>query len=59
MLMTLHNDIWGNTGVTIIEKRDRRFVIVGELNMLALYSKLNKEQGKALRKALAVFYEIL
>lgn len=59
MLMTLHNDIWGNTGVTIIEKRDRRFLIVGELNMLALYSKLNKEQGKALRKALAVFYEIL
>lgn len=59
MLMTLHNDIWGNTGVTIIEKRDRRFLIVGEFNMLALYSKLNKEQGKALRKALAVFYEIL
>lgn len=59
MLMTLHNDIWGNTGVTIIEKRDRRFVIVGELNMLALYSKLNKEQSKALQKALTTFYEIL
>ena len=59
MLMTLHNDIWSNTGVTIIEKIDRRFLIVGELNMLALYSKLNKEQEKALRKALAVFYEIL
>lgn len=27
--------------------------------MLALYSKLSKEQEKALRKALAVFYEIL
>lgn len=27
--------------------------------MLALYSKLNKEQEKALRKVLAVFYEIL
>lgn len=59
MLMTLHNDIWGNTGVTIIEKRDRRFVIVGELNMLALYSKLNKEQSKTLQKALTTFYEIL
>ncbi len=59
MLMTLHNDIWGNTGVSIIEEIDRRFLIVGELNMLALYSRLSKEQGKALRKALAVFYEIL
>lgn len=59
MLMTLHNDIWSNTGVTIIEEIDRRFLIAGELNMLALYSKLNKEQEKALRKALAVFYEIL
>lgn len=27
--------------------------------MLALYSRLNKEQEKALRKVLAVFYEIL
>lgn len=26
---------------------------------MALYSKLSKEQGKALRKVLAVFYEIL
>lgn len=59
MLMTLHNDIWGNTGVSIIEEIDRRFLIVGELNMLALYSRLSKKQGKALRKALAVFYEIL
>lgn len=59
MLMALHNDIWGNTGVTIIEEIDRRFLIVGELNILTLYSRLSKEQGKALREALAVFYEIL
>ena len=57
--MTLHNDIWGDTGVTIIEKIDRRFLIVGELNMLALYSRLDKEQSKALQKALTTFYEIL
>ena len=59
MLMTLHNDIWGGTGVTIIEKIDRRFLIVGELNMLALYSKLDRKQSKALQEALTTFYEIL
>lgn len=59
MLMTLQNDILGDTGVTIIEEIDRRFLIVGELNILTLYSRLSKEQGKALREALAVFYEIL
>lgn len=57
--MTLHNDIWGDTGVTIIEKIDRRFLIVGELNMLALYSKLDRKQSKALQDALTTFYEIL
>lgn len=59
MLMTLHNDIWGDTGVTIIEKIDRQFLIVGELNMLALYSKLDRKQSKALQEALTTFYEIL
>lgn len=59
MLMPLQNDILGDTGVTIIEEIDRRFLIVGELNILTLYSRLSKEQGKALREALAVFYEIL
>lgn len=59
MRMTLHNDIWGDTGVTIIEEIDRRFLIVGELNMLALYSRLNKEQSHTLQQALATFYEIL
>lgn len=59
MLMTLHNDIWGDTGVTIIEKIDRRFLIVGELNMLALYSKLDRKQSKALQEVLTTFYEIL
>lgn len=59
MLMALHNDIWGNTGVTIIEEIDRRFLIVGELNMLALYSRLSKKQGKALQDALTTFNEIL
>lgn len=57
--MILRNDIWGDTSVTLIEEIDNQFLIVGELNMLALYSRLSKEQGKALRKALAVFYEIL
>ena len=57
--MILRNDIWGDTSVTLIEEIDNRFLIVRELNMLALYSKLNKEQEKALRKVLAVFYEIL
>ena len=57
--MTLHNDIWGDTGVTIIEEIDRRFLIVEELDMLALYSRLNKEQSKTLQKALTTFYEIL
>ena len=59
MLMTLHNDICGNTGVTLIEEIDNQFLIVRELNILTLYSRLSKEQDKALREALAVFYEIL
>ena len=59
MLMTLQNDILGDTGVTIIEEIDQRFLIVGELNILTLYSRLSKKQSKALREALAVFYEIL
>lgn len=57
--MILRNDIWGDTSVTLIKEIDNQFLIVRELNMLALYSKLNKEQEKALRKVLAVFYEIL
>lgn len=57
--MILHNDIWGDTGVTIIEEIDRRFLIVGELNMLALYSKLDRKQSKTLQEALTTFYEIL
>lgn len=44
MLMTLHNDIWGDTSVTLIEEIDSQFLIVRELNMLALYSRLDKEQ---------------
>ena len=59
MLMTLHNDIWGDTSVTLIEEIDSQFLIVRELNMLALYSRLDKEQSKALQKALTTFYEIL
>lgn len=46
--MVLHNDIWGNTSVTVIEEIDSRFLIAEELNMLALYSRLNKEQSKTL-----------
>lgn len=57
--MVLHNDIWGDTSVTPIEKIDSQFLIVRELNMLALYSRLNKEQSHALQQALATFYEIL
>ena len=57
--MILHNDIWGDTSVTLIEEIDNQFLIVRELNMLALYSRLNKEQGHALQQALATFYEIL
>ena len=57
--MVLHNDIWGNTSVTVIEEINNQFLIVRELNMLALYSRLNKEQGHALQQALATFYEIL
>lgn len=57
--MVLHNDIWGNTSVTVIEEIDSRFLIAEELNMLALYSRLDKEQSKALQKALTTFYEIL
>lgn len=57
--MVLHNDIWGNTSVTVIEEIDSRFLIAEELNMLALYSRLNKEQSKTLQEALATFYDIL
>lgn len=57
--MVLHNDIWGNTSVTVIEEINNQFLIVRELNMLALYSRLDKEQSKALQKALTTFYEIL
>lgn len=57
--MVLHNDIWGNTNVTVIEEINNQFLIVRELNMLALYSRLNKEQSHALQQALATFYEIL
>ena len=57
--MILHNDIWGDTSVTLIEEIDNQFFIVRELNMLALYSRLNKEQSHALQQALATFYEIL
>lgn len=57
--MILHNDIWGDTSVILIEEIDNQFLIVRELNMLALYSRLNKEQSHALQQALATFYEIL
>lgn len=57
--MILHNNIWGDTSVTLIEEIDNQFLIVRELNMLALYSRLNKEQSHALQQALATFYEIL
>lgn len=57
--MILHNDIWGDTSVTLIEEIDNQFLIVSELNMLAMYSRLNKEQSHALQEALATFYEIL
>ena len=57
--MVLYNDIWGNTSVTVIEEINNQFLIVRELNMLALYSRLNKEQSHALQQALATFYEIL
>lgn len=57
--MVLRNDIWGNTSVTVIEEINNQFLIVRELNMLALYSRLNKEQSHALQQALATFYEIL
>lgn len=57
--MVLHNDIWCDTSVAPIEEIDSQFLIVRELNMLALYSRLDKEQSKALQKALTTFYEIL
>lgn len=57
--MVLHNDIWGDTSVTVVEEIDSRFLIAKELNMLALYSRLNKEQRKTLQEALATFYDIL
>ena len=57
--MVLHNDIWGNTSVTVIEEINNQFLIVRELNMLALYSRLNKEQSHALQQEFETFYEIL
>lgn len=57
--MVLHNDILGDTSVTVIEEIDSRFLIAEELIMLALYSRLNKEQRKTLQEALATFYDIL
>ena len=51
--MVLHNDIWGDTSVTVIEEIDSWFLIAEKLNMLALYSRLNKEQRKTLQEALA------
>lgn len=57
--MILHNDIWGDTSVIIIEEIDNQFLIVEELNMLTLYSRSNKEQNHALQQALTMFYEIL
>ena len=46
--MTIHGTaqryLGGNTSVTVIEEIDSRFLIAEELNMLALYSRLNKEQ---------------
>lgn len=57
--MVLHNDIWGDTSITVVKEIDSRFLIAEELNMLALYSRLNKEQRKTLQEALATFYDIL
>lgn len=57
--MVLHNDIWGDTSVIIIEEMDNQFLVVKELNMLALYSKLDRKQSKTLQEALATFYDIL
>lgn len=57
--MVLHNDIWGDTSVIIIEEMDNQFLVVKELNMLALYSKLDRKQSKTLQEALITFYEIL
>mgnify|MGYP004611866907 FL=1 len=56
--MVLHNDIWGDTNITIVEEIDNQFLIVRELNMLALYSRLGKKQSKILQEALISFYEI-
>lgn len=56
--MILHNDIWGDTSVIIIEEVDNQFLVVEELNMLALYSKLDRKQSKALQEALETFYDI-
>lgn len=57
--MVLHNDIWGDTSVIIIEEMDNQFLVVKELNMLALYSKLDRKQSKTLQEALITFYKIL
>lgn len=54
--MILRNDIWGDTSVTLIEEIDNQFLIVRELNMLALYSRLNKEQSHALQQANNILY---
>ena len=56
--MVLHNDIWGDTSVIIIEEMDNQFLVVKELNMLALYSKLDRKQSKTLQEALIMFYKI-
>lgn len=57
--MVLHNDIWSDTSVIIIEEMDNQFLVVKELNMLALYSKLDRKQSKTLQEALITFYKIL
>ena len=57
--MVLHIDIWGDTSVIIIEEMDNQFLVVKELNMLALYSKLDRKQSKTLQEALITFYKIL
>ena len=54
--MVLHNDIWGDTSVIIIEEMDNQFLVVKELT---LYSKLDRKQSKTLQEALITFYKIL
>ena len=57
--MVLHNDIWGDTSVIIIEEKDNQLLVVKELNMLALYSKLDRKQSKKIQEAMITFYKIL